>query len=410
MPDSRDNPIDAEHPSAPASRPVGERTAPLAGMLVADFSRVLAGPYLTMLLADLGATVIKVESPEGDQTRKWGPPWHEGVSTYYTGLNRGKRSVVLDLAKPDDRRLATVLASRADLLVENMLPGRMKAFGLDYESVRAANDRLVYCSLTGFGSQAGGAELPGFDLVAQAAGGLMSITGEPDGSPTKVGVAVVDVLCGLHAAVGVLAAIAARERTGRGQLVEANLLLSALSALANQSAGYLATGAVPGRLGNVHPSVAPYEVFDVDDGQVVIAAGTDGQFISLCKALGLETMAVDPRFATNSARVANQPELREILLVSLAGRTIRDVIGLLREFGVPAGPVNDIGAAFELASALNLNALWQVGGSPEVRTPFLLSETPPSPGAPAPSLDRHGEEIRRWLTSALLVRAIAQGR
>jgi crotonobetainyl-CoA:carnitine CoA-transferase CaiB-like acyl-CoA transferase len=381
------------------SLPVEERAAPLDGLLVADFSRVLAGPYLTMLLADLGAAVIKVESPDGDQTRKWGPPWHEGVSTYYTGLNRGKRSVVLDLTKAEGRRLATALASRADILVENMLPGRMKTFGLDYESVRAVNDRLVYCSLTGFGSQQGGATLPGFDLVAQAVSGLMSITGDPGGSPMKVGVAVVDVLCGLHAAVGVLAAIAAREQTGRGQLVEVNLLLSALSALANQSAGYLATGGVPARLGNVHPSVAPYEVFDVDDGQVVIAAGTDGQFVNLCRALGLETMADDPKFATNSARVTNQPELRETLLSQLAGRTAAEVIGLLREVGVPAGPVNDIGAAFEFASALNLDATWQVGDGLEVRTPFLLSETPPRPGAPAPSLDLHGGEIRGWLTS-----------
>lgn len=381
------------------SLPVEERAAPLDGLLVADFSRVLAGPYLTMLLADLGAAVIKVESPDGDQTRKWGPPWHEGVSTYYTGLNRGKRSVVLDLTKAEDRRLATALASRADILVENMLPGRMKIFGLDYESVRAVNDRLVYCSLTGFGSQQGGATLPGFDLVAQAVSGLMSITGNPGGSPMKVGVAVVDVLCGLHAAVGVLAAIAAREQTGRGQLVEVNLLLSALSALANQSAGYLATGAVPARLGNVHPSVAPYEVFDVDDGQVVIAAGTDGQFVNLCQALGLETMMTDPKFSTNSARVTNQPELRETLLSRLAGQTGAEVIGLLREVGVPAGPVNDIGAAFEFASALNLDATWQVGDGLEVRTPFLLSETPPRPGAPAPSLDLNGKEIRRWLSS-----------
>jgi crotonobetainyl-CoA:carnitine CoA-transferase CaiB-like acyl-CoA transferase len=309
--------------------------------------------------------------------------------------------VVLDLTKVEDRDLGVALARRADIFVENMLPGRMKTFGLDYENLSAVNDRLIYCSLTGFGSQPGGAALPGFDLVAQAVSGLMSITGEPDGSPMKVGVAVVDVLCGLHATVGVLAAIAAREHTGCGQLVEVNLLLSALSALANQSAGFLATGEVPVRLGNVHPSVAPYEVFEVDDGQVVIAAGTDGQFVSLCRALDLEAMSQDPKFATNSARVTNQPELREAIRSCLVGRTAAEVIAHLRGVGVPAGPVNDIGAAFEFASALGLDPTWQVGDGVEVRAPFLLSDTPPRPGVAAPSLDFDGEEIRAWLASDL---------
>ena len=371
----------------------------LDGLLVADFSRVLAGPYLTMLLADLGATVIKVESPAGDQTRGWGPPWREKDSTYYLAVNRGKKSIVLDLASPDDRRLAFELAVRADVLVENMMPGRMAKFGLDYPTVAAANEGVVYCSLTGFGAQAEGAALPGFDLVAQAASGLMSITGDVDGSATKVGVAVVDVLCGLHASVGVLAALQARSRSGRGQLVEANLMLSALSALTNQAAGYLAAGAVPSRLGNAHPSVAPYEVFPLLDGDIVIAVGTDAQFRSLCRVLELSTAATDTRFASNPARVRHRGELRQLLGARLSHLTKASTLDLLRQAGVPAGPVNDIGEAFDLARALGLDAIWNVDGVPVVRTPFKLSGNPPRPTSGAPGLDAMGADVRQWLTA-----------
>jgi crotonobetainyl-CoA:carnitine CoA-transferase CaiB-like acyl-CoA transferase len=371
----------------------------LDGLLVADFSRVLAGPYLTMLLADLGATVVKVESPDGDQTRGWGPPWRDGDSTYYLAVNRGKRSVVLDLADDRDRQLAVTLASRADVLVENMMPGRMARFGLDYPTLSAVNAGLVYCSLTGFGTQPAGASLPGFDLVAQAASGLMSVTGDADGPATKAGVALVDVLCGLHATVGILAALQARARSGRGQLVEANLMLSALSALTNQAAGYLAAGVVPSRLGNAHPSVAPYEVFPVHDGEIVIAAGTDRQFAALCDAIGLPETAADARFTSNSARVAHRGQLREVLVQCL--RTLRktEALRLLHHAGVPAGPVNDIAEAFELARSLELDAVWHIDGVPHVRTPFQLSCDPPRPATRAPALDAQGMDVREWLAS-----------
>ena len=371
----------------------------LGGLLVADFSRVLAGPYLTMLLGDLGATVVKVESPDGDQTRRWGPPWRDGDSTYYLAVNRGKRSVVLDLADDRDRRLAVTLASHADVLVENMMPGRMARFGLDYRTLSALNPGLVYCSLTGFGTQPAAASLPGFDLVAQAASGLMSVTGDAVGTATKVGVALVDVLCGLHATVGILAALQARARSGRGQLVEANLMLSALSALTNQAAGYLAAGVVPSRLGNAHPSVAPYEVFPVRDGEIVIAAGTDRQFISLCNALGLPQFATDERFATNSARVSHRDELREALVQCLRPLLKAEALHLLHETGVPAGPVNDMAEAFELARSLGLDAVWQVDGVPQVRTPFQLNCDPPRPTSGAPALDGQGTDVREWLAS-----------
>jgi crotonobetainyl-CoA:carnitine CoA-transferase CaiB-like acyl-CoA transferase len=384
-------------PPSPFDPPQGA----LGGLLVADFSRVLAGPYLTMLLADLGATVVKVEAPAGDQTRAWGPPWRDGDSTYYLALNRGKRSVVLDLADAGDRRLAAGLASRADVLVENMMPGRMARFGLDYPTLAAVNPSLVYCSLTGFGAQAEGASLPGFDLVAQAASGLMSVTGDPGGPPVKAGVALVDVLCGLHACVGILAALQARARHGRGQLVEANLMLSALSAMTNQAGGYLAAGVVPHRLGNAHPSVAPYEVFPARDGEIVIAAGTERQFVALCNALGLPEAPADERFATNAARVAHRAQLRLVLEAPLRALGASDALARLRQAGVPAGPVNDVAGAFELARSLRLDAVWPVDGVPQVRTPFRLSADQPRPTTGPPGLDAHGQEVRAWLAAVI---------
>jgi len=369
----------------------------LDGILVADFSRVLAGPYLTMLLSDLGATVVKIESPDGDQTRGWGPPWRDGVSTYYQAVNRNKRSVVLDLTDRGDNRLARELARRADVLVENLLPHRMREFGLAYEQVALTNERLIYCSITGFGPGSNGQTLPGYDLVAQAASGLMSVTGERDGSPMKVGVAVIDIVCGLHAGLGVLAALAARERLGRGQLVEVNLLNSALSALANQSAANLMADVVPFRAGNAHPSVAPYEVFQAGDGELVIAAGTDGQFVKLCRVLGASELAADERFRANSGRVAHRVELCGVIESLLANRTRADVIDGLQTAGVPSGPVNNLAEAFEFARALNLDSTWDIGGVEHVRTPMSMSLTPPHPSAPPPWLDESGDAVRAWL-------------
>jgi crotonobetainyl-CoA:carnitine CoA-transferase CaiB-like acyl-CoA transferase len=373
------------------------RGSALDGLLVADFSSALAGPYLTMLLGDLGATVVKVESPAGDATRTWGPPWHRGAATYFHAVNRDKRSVVLDLRDEDQRALALELATRADVLVENLRPGAMARFGLGYEDVAARNPALICCSISGFGTQPGGAEIPGYDLLGQAVGGLMSITGPEGGPPHKVGVALVDVLCGLHGAVAILAALAERARSGLGQRVEVDLLSSVLSALANQASGFLLAGSVPGPMGNAHPSLAPYETLAAADGDLVIAVATDRQFASLCSVLGRDDLAADERFATNPARVGHRAELLAELKEALADRTRDEVVGPLRARGVPCGPVNDVAEAFAFAREIGLEPTWTLDGDAHVRAPFALSATPPRAHRGAPTLDEHGDEVRAWL-------------
>src|SRR4051794_37542433 len=284
-------------------------TGPLAGLLVADFSRILAGPYATMLLADLGAEVVKVEGPGGDDTRTWQPPVRNGVSTYYLGVNRNKRSVALDLKDPHDVGLAKELARRADVLVENFKPGGLARFGLDYETVAATNPGLIYASISGFGSGPGGRSLPGYDLIVQAISGLMSLTGDPDGEPYRAGVAAFDVMAGLHATIGVLSALNSRHQTGRGQLVEVNLLASAMSGLVNQTSAFVAGGVVPFPMGNSHPSLFPYEPLPCADGELIVTAGNDGQFRKLCEVLGLPELPDDPRFRRNEDRTAHRDEL-----------------------------------------------------------------------------------------------------
>jgi crotonobetainyl-CoA:carnitine CoA-transferase CaiB-like acyl-CoA transferase len=369
----------------------------LAGLLIADFSRVLAGPYLTMLLGDLGATVIKVEAPAGDSTRLWGPPWHNGTTAYYSSVNRNKRGLVLDLSAAEDRALGLELARRADVLVENLLPGKMEAFGLGYEELATLNPQLVYCSISGFGSQPGGAELPGYDLLGQAMSGLMSITGPAEGPPYKVGVALVDVLCGLHGALGILAALHGRAHVGRGQHVEVDLLSSALSALVNQASGYLLSGVVPGALGNVHPSVAPYEVVHATDGDLVLALGSEKHFRALCAAFSCERLADDERFSNNSARVANRPALIGALDAVVSGLSRDAIVERLRAVQVPCGPVNNIAEAFAFAEEIGLQPIWHVGDEAHVRSPIGLSETPAQCYGPPPAMDQHGDAIRAWL-------------
>ena len=299
--------------SQPASGP-----GPLSGLLVADFSRVLAGPYCTMLLADLGADVIKVESPAGDDTRRWTPPaTSAGVSTYYLAINRNKRSVALDLNDPGDLTAARELARRADVLVENFKPGGLARFGLDYQSVRPGNTSIVYASISGFGS-GGGRHLPGYDLMVQAMSGLMSLTGDPDGPPFRSGISVFDVIAGLHTAIGILAALNHRAATGEGQHVEASLLASAMSGMVNQTSAYAAGGVVPFRMGNAHPSLYPYEPLPTGDGDLIVTAGNDGQFRKLCEVLGIPDLASDPRFAHNEDRTANRHLLRPMLIERLA--------------------------------------------------------------------------------------------
>ncbi|GAA4987034.1 crotonobetainyl-CoA:carnitine CoA-transferase CaiB-like acyl-CoA transferase [Nonomuraea thailandensis] len=368
----------------------------LSGLLVADFSRVLAGPYCTMLLADLGAEVVKVERPgAGDDTRAWGPPYaSSGEATYFLGVNRNKRSIALDLRA--DAEVARALAARADVLVENFKPGTMDRLGLGHEALRELNPGLVYCSITGFGSGAG-AGLPGYDLIAQAVGGLMSVTGEPDGPGTKAGVALVDVITGLHAALGVMAALRHRDETGEGQRVEVSLLSSLLSALSNHSSAYAAAGVVPRAMGNRHPSIVPYEVFQAADRPIVIAAGNDRQFQALCAALDRPDLARDPRYATNAERVAARESLVPALDAALAEGTADEWFERLTAAGVPCGPINDLAAAFALAQDLGLEPAVELDGVGQVANPIRLSATPPSYHRPPPALGQDDTWLREIL-------------
>ncbi|GEB54458.1 CaiB/BaiF CoA transferase family protein [Streptomyces gardneri] len=381
----------ADQEGTPDASPKGA----LDGIVVADFGRVLAGPYMTMLLADLGADVIKIERPgSGDDTRAWGPPFAGGEATYFLGVNRNKRSVSLDLTDPEDLATARAIVDRADVLVENFRPGTMEKLGLGYEDVRASNPGLVYCSVNGFGT-AEGARLPGYDLLVQAMGGLMSVTGEPDGPGTKAGVALVDVITGLHAGLGVLAALRHREHTGEGQRVEVSLLTSLLSALTNQAAAHLGAGVVPRAMGNSHPSIAPYEVFEARDRPLVLAVGTDRQFRTLCERLGRRELADDPRFATNTARVAHREELVEELSGPLGTRTADGWFEELSAAGVPCGPINDVAAAFDLADRLGLapRVPEAAAGPGQVANPIRLGATPPSYRGAPPRLGEHTDVL-----------------
>ncbi|MCB0902352.1 MAG: CoA transferase, partial [Actinobacteria bacterium] len=337
--------------------------AALDGVLVADFSRVLAGPYATMLLADLGATVVKVERPgSGDDTRAWGPPFApDGQSTYFHSVNRNKRSIALDLTDPDDLAVALNLAQTCDVLVQNYKPGGLRRFGLDHASVAAVNPGVVYCSISGFGSGEG-RDLPGYDLLVQAMGGLMSITG--DDEPTKAGVAVVDVLTGLHATVAVLAALRHRDLTGSGQHVEVSLLSALLSSLVNQSSAYVGAGEVPQRLGNAHPSIAPYDLFATADRPMIVAVGNDAQFRRLAEVLQRPDLADNPDYRTNADRVAHRDNLKADLERVLRTHGADDWQRALTASGIPCGPINTIEQAFDQASRLGLDPVVDAGGMP----------------------------------------------
>ncbi|MFE3170018.1 CaiB/BaiF CoA transferase family protein [Amycolatopsis sp. NPDC059090] len=374
-------------------------TAPLDGILVADFSRVLAGPLAAATLADLGATVIKVERPGvGDDTRRWGPPWTDNSSSYFECANRSKRSIELDLADPADHALAAELARRADVLLENFRPGAMAELGLGYDRVRAVNPGVVYASVSGFGSR-GGAALPGYDFLVQAVGGLMSITGTPD-DPVKAGVALVDVLTAKDAVVGVLAALRARERSGNGQLLEVNLLSSLLGALANQASAYLATGTPPVSMGNRHPSIAPYETLAAKDGFLAICCGNDEQFARLTAELGIPQAADDDRFAANRDRVEHRGELIELLERALAADTVDVWVERLTSANLAAGKVGTVQDGFELAERLGLDPTVSVGpGAPaQVRHPVTFHSTPVTRYTAPPRLGEHNADLRRWLT------------
>ena len=372
--------------------------APLDGILVADFSRVLAGPLAAMLLGDLGADVVKVERPDGgDDTRAWGPPWRDRQATYYLGLNRNKRSLALDLGDPADVELARRLAGRADVLIESFRPGLMARWGLDGETLRATNPGLVTCSVTAFGTGEGARELPGYDFLAQAMGGLMSVTGEADGPPMKTGAAVVDLVCGLLAVVGIQAALAERARTGAGRHVEVSLMDAALMSLLNQGSSWVLGGVVPHRRGNRHPSITPYETFATRDRPIAVAVGNDRLFARLCEALGLPELPGDERFATNSERVAHADELATRLESVLRTRPADDWIAALRAASVPAGPINDVAEAFALAESLGMEPVAEAGGLPLPAPPLRLDGERPPIRRPPPALDEHGDELRAWL-------------
>jgi len=383
--------------------------APLDGLVVADLSRVLAGPYCSMLLADLGATVIKVESAGGDDTRAWTPPDRDGVATYYLSINRNKRSVVADFRNPDDVAMVHQLFRRSDIVLENFKVGGLAKFGLDYQAAAEINPRLIYLSISGFGT-ADGAGLPGYDLVIQAVSGLMSLTGDPEGEAFRAGISVFDVITGLHGLTGVLAALEQRHRTGVGQHVEVNLLSSALSGLVNQTAAYTAAGVVPHRMGNAHPSVYPYLPLSAADRDVIIAVGNDRQFRSLCDVLGLAGLADDKRFALNADRAANRDELRPLLEAELSMWTADDLFLKLNSAGVPCGPINSIAEGVELAERLGLQprvrfdatGTGTVGGPAGdtldlIRNPIGFSEAAPRYDRPPPAVGEHSDEVRAWL-------------
>ncbi len=392
-----------EQSAAGAASAAAVNAGALAGIRVADFSRVLAGPHATMILADLGADVIKIESPEGDGTRQWNPPTNAvGQSTYFAGVNRGKRSVVCDLRDPEGLARARELARTADVVIENFKPGTMAKFGLGYDAVAAENPGVVYCSISGFGDTAG-RDLPGYDLLVQAVGGLMSITGQEDGEATKVGVALVDILTGLNSVIGIQAALRARDTAdsptaGRGQHVKVTLLGSLLSALANQASSTLETGVSPGRMGNAHPSISPYETLDAADQAIALAVGTDGQFARLCEVLGVPELAADERFANNPQRVAHRVELRAALEAPLRTRPAEEWIAEFTRANIPAGRVNTIAQALELAEELDLAPVAQTPALAadgtehllrSVALPISLSETPARYSAPPPGVGEH---------------------
>jgi len=374
---------------------------PLDGLIVADFARILAGPLVTQNLADLGARVIKVERPgTGDDTRSWGPPFRGDLATYFTAVNRGKESIALDFKDPDDLEVARRLAERADVLVENFRPGLMDGFGLGYESLSSSNSKLVYCSISAFGDQGEGAGLPGVDLLIQAMAGWMHVTGQIEGPPTKVGMAVVDVLAGMYATSGVLAALFQRSGNGGvGQRVHVSLYEAALSGLINLASGHLLTGDDPQRNGNRHPSIAPYELFQAADRPFVLAAVNDSLFARTCEAIGCPSLAVDPRFDTNPHRRTNVEELVVELEATFRTRAASHWIKLLRAARVPVGDVNTVPEAFELADELGLDVVGEdvATGSRGLRSPIQLSGSTLVPLVVSPALDADGDLIRRWL-------------
>jgi crotonobetainyl-CoA:carnitine CoA-transferase CaiB-like acyl-CoA transferase len=376
---------------------------PLAGLEVVELARVLAGPWAGQVLADLGASVVKVESLDGDDTRQWGPPSIENPdgtrdAAYFHSANRGKRSIAVDLSRPDGQTIVRKLTANADVLIENFKVGGLRKFGLDYDSLHRLNPRLVYCSITGFGQDGPYASRPGYDFMIQGMGGIMELTGDPSGEPQKTGVAFADLFTGLYAVIAIQAALSHRDATGAGQWIDMALLDAQVSVLANQALNYLASGTPPRRLGNAHPNIVPYQLFPVADGRVSIGAGNDRQFHACLGVLGLPHLADDPRYATNEARVANRASLGALMSAATATFTRDALLAELESVGVPAGPINSVADVFAdpqvVHRGLRLDLPRAGGGTvPAVRTPIRMSETPLAYERPSPRLGEHTADV-----------------
>jgi len=367
--------------------------SPLKGIKVLELARILAGPWCGQTLADLGADVIKVESPEGDDTRKWGPPWiereGEKAAAYYHAANRGKRSVTADFTTDEGRALVLDLAREADVLIENFKVGGLKKYGLDYESLKAVNPKLIYCSITGFGQDGPYAARAGYDFMIQGMSGIMDLTGDPAGEPQKIGVAFADIFTGVYSVVAIQAALIARARTGEGQHIDMALLDCMTGVLANQAMNFLASGNVPKRLGNAHPNISPYQTFAVADGHLIVACGNDGQFVRLAEILGLGEMAADERFKTNPARVANRQLVSETMEAKTRSWRRDDLLVALEKAGVPAGPINTVADVFADPQFEHRGMKITPDGVPGIRTPITFSGTPLSLDKPSPKLGEH---------------------
>jgi crotonobetainyl-CoA:carnitine CoA-transferase CaiB-like acyl-CoA transferase len=359
---------------------------PLAGIRVLELARILAGPWCGQLLADLGADVVKVESPDGDDTRRWGPPFVDETAAYFHACNRGKRSVVADFSSPDGQARVRDLARDADILIENFKLGGLAKYGLDYAALSALNPRLIYCSITGFGQTGPDAAKAGYDFIIQGLSGLMSVTGEPGGQPQKVGVAVTDVMTGVYAATACLAALHRRSQTGRGGHVDMALLDVAVAMMANQAMNYLASGQAPARLGNAHPNIVPYQVFDCADGFLIVAVGNDGQFARFCTLLGMPALVTHPDYATNPARLAHRDRLVAILTEATRVRTRADLLAACEGAGVPVGRVNDLAEVFAEPQVIARGLRIGAKDRPGVRTPITLDGQHQAAPAPAPAL------------------------
>ena len=376
-------------------------TAPLAGLKIIELARILAGPWAGQTLADLGADVIKVESPGGDDTRKWGPPFvtrgDDVSAAYFHSCNRGKRSIAVDFTTPEGQETVRRLVADADILIENFKVGGLAKYGLDYAALSAINPRLIYCSITGFGQDGPYAHRAGYDYIIQGMSGLMSVTGEPDGQPQKVGVAVTDIFTGMYAVSAILAAVHHRTTTGLGQHIDLGLMDVATAITANQAMNYLTTGTAPQRLGNAHPNLVPYQVFDCADGYIIIATGNDAQYRRLCDLLGLPGLKDGAEFLTNADRIANRNDLARQLTEATTRFSKAELLAACEAQGVPAGPINDIDEVFADPQVVHRGMRAEVDGVPTVRPPFRFSGAEMALSRPSPKLDEHGDEVRASL-------------